>query len=277
MLLLIVGVLASRRPNSIALSALMGGLAATSFLSVISLSVDWVFAAYLALYVCPPAGAKPGWRRNLVAQGLALAAVFAIFVLDRLPAVVVASQRFGEPAPSIPAVADWAWRTIRYLFPTPVWLGVASCGVLGLLLAGLTRGRRTVACLAAGVVLVNLLHFVLTNRCPYPRVCGYFLPLVLLGLGYLTEVGVTTARAKWTGVVGLGVCCGIAVLVWARQADPVFPTPPARPATTPLPDQGVYAVMVDADYVWTKLIRRPVADESGPPPSRPNPVPGPCR
>jgi hypothetical protein len=88
------------------------------------------------------------------------------------------------------------------LFPAPYWSILAAVGALGFVVAATNRSTRCLAAIPLAVLLVNLLHFAGAKRCPYPRVCGYFLPLMLIGLGLLAERAVAAFGGGRRPVVG---------------------------------------------------------------------------
>jgi len=249
-LFLIFAFLLARRPESIGRAAGMAAAAAGCFVNVVSLALDWVFAVYLALYLVPLTADRRTWRRNIGAQLFALAAVFAVFVLDRLVAIVLASQRFGVTLSSAGEFVEWVIHTSDFLFPSWAWFGVLAGGVAGIVLMGLGRQYRGFAFLVGLVLLVNVVHFAAAKRCPYPRVCGYCLPLVVIGMAYLLQRGMLAVRAAWWRIPMLSAFA--AILIGSGVASRETKASNAFVAPDGLPSIGVYAIVADFDYVATK-------------------------
>lgn len=250
-LFLIFAFLLARRPGSIGLAVGMAAASAGCFANVISLALDWVFAAYLAFSLVPPTADRRTWRRSMGVQGGALAAVFALFVLDRLIAIVLASQKFGVPLSSPRDFADWLIQTGGFLFPSWVWLGVLAGGAAGTVAMGWSKPYRGIAFLTGLVLLVNLVHFALTKRCPYPRVCGYFLPLVVIGAAHLLQRGMLAVRSGWSVPV-FGVFAAILIGPGSGTWGSIAPS--GSGGTEGEAREGVYGVVADFDYVAMKYL-----------------------
>jgi hypothetical protein len=257
-LFIIFVVLLAKRPGSIWLGAGSVLAAAGCFVSVVSLAVDWVLPAYAALWFFPPPGDRVTWRRGLTVQGLTLTAIFGVFAVDRLPALVVASQRFGDTLGSPVEVFAWFQNTLQFLFPAPAWSFVAVAGALGLGAAAGCRSTRFLAAVPPAVLLFNLLHFAITKRCPYPRVCGYFLPPILVGLGPLAQLaqrlldsGGTAPRPALGGCL---VLASSAAVVLVCPATPIVPKNFDVAENGARAEQGTYALVADFDYVSSKYL-----------------------
>src|SRR6185312_73165 len=203
-----------------------------------------------ALYLVPPPEDRLPWRRSMFVQGCALAAVFAVFVLDRLPAIALASQRFGEPLSSVRDMTEWVVHAIRFLFPSWVWLGLLAGGSAGTVLMGLGRKYRAFAFLVGLVLLVDSVHFALTKRCPYPRVCGYFLPLVVVGAAHLLQRGMLAVQNGWWSIPVLGALAALLIGPGSATRESIAPIDSG--VGDGVPPGGVYAVVADFDYVVTK-------------------------
>jgi hypothetical protein len=240
-LFIIVAALLSKRPGSVWLGAAMVALAAGCFVNVISLAVDWVLPVYAALFLFSPSSDRTTWRRSLLVQALALAAMFGIFAVDRLPAMLLASQRFGEPVGSLAERVQWVQHLGRWLFPTPLWLGVAACGAAGLVMCARSRSYRFVSAIAGAVLVAHVVHLAAAKRWPYFRVCGYFLPLLVIGFAALVEQVVTHFRAIWRWPVAIGATSAVVVLCWTSSVVTLSESPfTIVDPRKNLPADGVY-------------------------------------
>lgn len=202
-LLLVLAYRLARKPSSLLLGAVMAALAAITALNVVSLSVDWVLPFYLALFFFPPTPDTPltaddtrALRRNVLAQALSVGGMGFVFLMSHLPAVFSSARQYGDPFGSVAEFFTLSWRIFDSLFSTPGWKLFALCGVLGLGLLFFTGRQRFLTALVVLTLAVNLAHFALGKKLPHDRVCGYFLPLVLLGAAYLVEAAVRAAGSR---------------------------------------------------------------------------------
>ena len=212
----------ARKPASVgwgAVSALVGIL---TFLNIVSLALDWLLPLYAVLWLFPPPDSdvnRIAYRRNLLVQFGVITLAGLIFLADHLPYVVVSMREFGVRAPlaELPA----RLREIgEYLFPTLGWQIVAGVGVFGWLLMLSDRETRAVGLIAVAVVAVSLLHFAGTHKVPYPRTCGYVLPLLVLGAAFAVEqlLGAVTDFAA--AVARLVLVLGVAGFAFLQLAGP---------------------------------------------------------
>ncbi|MGE5192781.1 MAG: hypothetical protein ACM3U2_09780 [Deltaproteobacteria bacterium] len=265
-LVIILAVGVSRRPASLILSAAMVLVASLSVFNVISLAADWVLPVYGALLLVPPAAAVSPFRKAVAVQGLAISGMCGVFAVDRLPALYLAAQKFGETIGSLAEFGDWARRAGAYLFPGAVWVSVAIAGALGVACLAGSRQYRFLATIALATFIVSGLHFAVARRCPYPRACGYFLVPIVIGVAYLAEQLVRRFSVKLQPAAGLAAFVGIMAL---GLAYPGRKATAALPPTEDLPQSGVYALLEEYDYAtakflptrWTTWQDRPAVEE----------------
>lgn len=198
-----------KRPDSILLATLSIGCGALTWLNIISLSVDWLFPLYLALWFYPPLPqhAEPSHRRavrrNLFCQFAIISLLGLFFLFSHLPYIVLGQQAYGFSAP-LAELPKRVAEILGYLFPTTSMQIVGCIGAVGF--CGFTINRKTrpfgIICIA--VIGISLIHFILTKKVPYARTCGYVLPLVLLGFGWSVE-GVLTRLHKPAKAIGHAV------------------------------------------------------------------------
>ncbi|HEX5271081.1 MAG TPA: hypothetical protein VFW33_11360, partial [Gemmataceae bacterium] len=129
-----------RSPTSLLWGFLTATVAALSFMNVLTMSLYWVFPAYLVML----AVAVWGWLRgtgecalrvNLAVQIAAVGAVGLVFLLDRLPFVVSSTQQYGLTFQGAGEYAARLRETADYLFPSAGWKLFAVAGLAGLILS----------------------------------------------------------------------------------------------------------------------------------------------
>jgi hypothetical protein len=205
------------RPRSICLGAASALLSILTFMNVVSLAIDWVLPFYLSALLIPIeqrpseqlgqyAERRALMRRNLAVQLLAVISIGLVFLVDRLPAVIVSARRYGTPFRRPDQVLASLARIIQELFPTLPWKLVAVLGLLGVICSGRSAPRRWLRAFMAMTLLVSMTHFLLTRRLPYARVCGYLLPFLFLGLANMARLALQRGRTKpvraalWSGL-----------------------------------------------------------------------------
>ena len=224
---LLIGLLCrlGRRPGSIVLGAACATVAVLSFANMVNMAVDWLLPVYLALWLMPPpavagdvtGAARTVWRRNLLVQVLAVGAVGLVFLLDRLPYVVISSQRYGVVLESRLALPRLAWEGLYELFPPGLPAAVGILGASGLALALRGKHTRFIAVLALWTLAIGVLHWLVACRAPYVRNLGYVVPLVLLGVGLALD-----RLSDWKGTPpwrwGTSIAAAVLGLALIRQA-----------------------------------------------------------
>ncbi len=231
LLLLLLADILPTRSRSIALGALCGFVAILSFWNIISLIADWLAPLYLGLWLFPPgrhevAGSawselspedRRAYRQNLLAQGIVLGFFVLLFFVQFLPYVLVAIQEYGMPAHGLDFFRGLA-SVLTYLFPNAAWALVGIAGVIGwcfLCLNARTRHLGVVCVLSASI---SLAHFGVAQKLPYARTCGYFLPLVTLGAGYLAELVLRRVADHLKPIVTGAAVIGVSLLVLLQHA-----------------------------------------------------------
>jgi hypothetical protein len=76
-------------------------------------------------------------------------------------------------------------------------------------------------------LLVSVAHFALAHRFPYPRVCGYFLPPIIIGYGCLVQrLGELFVSQSWRGLAWTGWALATAAVaapgLWESVEDQTF-------------------------------------------------------
>jgi hypothetical protein len=238
-----------RSPASLAWGFLTAGVAVLSFMNILTVSLYWVFPAYLVMFVI--AARDRPLRINLMAQLAGVGAVGLVFLLDRLPFVFSSTQQYGVPFQGGAEYAARLRETADYLFPSAGWKLFAGAGVVGLLLSYRHPWGRVLLGVFGVSLLVSLAHVAVSHRFPYPRVCGYVLPPILIGFGCLVQRLCELIAARWlTGLAWAG--CSLATLVllaagsWGVAQDPAFAdlaaTVSGQEARADVPGGAVYTV-----------------------------------
>jgi hypothetical protein len=213
-LMLLLAYRAGRTGPSVALGAAGVVLAVLSLMNVVSMAVDWVLPYYLALYFVrpaapdaggePPPGADVAWRRGVLAQGLCVAGIGAIFFISHLPSLYSSARQYGEKVYSAGEFFALTYQTFDELFPGPGTKVFAVVGVCGLVTLVVRRRDRFLAAVVVLLVAVNALHFALTRTFPPARAAGHFVPFVLLGTAYLAEAALRVSASNRAGAPAFG-------------------------------------------------------------------------
>jgi hypothetical protein len=231
-LLLLVADALPRRPSSIVWGALCGFVAILSFSNMVNLIVDWLAPLYLALWLFPPRIQEAStsvwkelspedlraYRQNLFAQGIVLGFFVVLFFIHFLPYVLVSMQEFGTPARGLdffPRLFD----VLLYLFPNPVWGLVGAAGVVGWYFMWRDTRTRHLGAVCILTAVISLAHFAVTQKLPYERTCGYFLPLVTLGATHLAELGLRRIADRLQPMMTGAAVVGAGLLVMVQHAS----------------------------------------------------------
>ncbi len=245
-LFLIMARQAARRPASLGWGVAQAITAVLLFMNNVSMVLYWLFPAYLVLWFCPPfSGASSHileerrlWRRNLILQLLGISAVGFLFLMDRLPYLLVASQINGDEASSTADFLTQGWGIVRYLFPDVGWAALGCLGLAGSVALCRSQENRWLGMLALGTILVTVLHCCLTKKVIYARACGFVLPMLVIGAAYLAERAgaVATGRgasSPWLSAWPLQGCwSGNRSLVAATTSTIPRPLPNSIPRST---------------------------------------------
>jgi hypothetical protein len=241
-----------RSPSSLLWGVLTAGVAVLSFMNVLTTSLYWVFPAYFVMLVI----AAWAWLRgapdrslriNLFAQLAAVGVVGLVFLLDRLPFVVSSTQQYGVPFQGMGGYAAGLRETVDYLFPSAGWKVFAGAGVAGLLLSYRQPwGKLLIATFGISLLMI-LAHVAVSHRFPYPRVCGYVLPPILIGFGCLVQRMCDALASRWlAGLAWAGGALATLALVivgsWGPPQDPAFAELAAAVSKADVPDGPVYTV-----------------------------------
>ena len=94
---------------------------------------------------------------------------------------------------------------------------------------------------------MSLAHVAVSQRFPYPRVCGYILPPIFIGFGCLVQRVCEVFASRWlTGLAWAG--CSLATLIllavgsWGSAQDPAFAELAAAVSKADVPSGAVYPV-----------------------------------
>ena len=218
------------RPASVAWGGLCALIAVLSFWNIVSLSLDWLLPAYAALWLSPPFRADPAvtptalasrryaYRTNLLVQGLAVGFVGLVFVMDHLPYVLVSLQEFGLPT----APGEFPGRVVemvRYLLPNARWMTIGVAGAWGWILMTRRPATRPLGLACLLTLLVSAVHFLLARKFPYARTCGYFLPLLILGVTHVVERLLDSRPERQRAWLQLAVLAGAGALVISQHLE----------------------------------------------------------
>jgi hypothetical protein len=236
-----------RSPGSLLWGFLTATVAIFSFMNVLTMSLYWVFPAYLVMLVIAIRAPDRALRINLTAQLAAVGMVGFVFLLDRLPFVVSSTQQYGVTFQGIGEYAARLRETADYLFPSVGWKLFAGAGLMGLLLSYRHPWGRMLLAMFAVSLLVSFAHVAAAHRFPYPRVYGYILPPILIGFGCLIQWVCDLIASRWlAGLAWAG--CSLATLVlaavgsWGSAQDPAFAELAVAASKTDVPHESVYTV-----------------------------------
>jgi hypothetical protein len=219
----------ARTGRSVALGVLGVALAVLSLMNVVSMAVDWLVPYYLALFFFRPTpqGATEAptnrsdgaWRRYVLVQGLCVAGMGSIFLLDRLPSLYSSAQQYGLKFHSAGEFFQLASQIFDELFPGFWGKAFVALGVIGLVALTAKRQDPFLAALIVLLLVVNVLHFALARTFPYSRAAGYFVPIILIGAAYLAEVLIQTLKSNVSKVLMMGtfVVLTLAAIVSSRE------------------------------------------------------------
>ena len=153
---------------------------------------------------------------SLLIQLLALGSVGMVFLIDRLPAVYSSMHQYGIPFKGFAGYLRLLVQTVHYLFPGLVWEMVGALGLAGILMMLFIRSHRPFGAAVLFTLAISLSHFGLAGKFPYERACGYLIPLVVIGAGYLVEFALShiqSARSRYMLYGSLSAATvGVAIL-----------------------------------------------------------------
>jgi hypothetical protein len=272
-LLLLVADALPRRARSIAWGALCSFVAILSFWNMVNLIVDWLAPLYLGLWLVPPrtqdsAGIccelnpedRRAYRQNLMVQALVLGFFSVLFFVHYLPYVLVSMQEFGIPAHGL-AFFRSLMDVLLDLFPNAVWGVIGAAGIVGwylMLHDPQTRHLGVVSILSASI---SLAHFLVAQKLPYARTCGYLLPLVTLGATYLAELAFRRVTDRLRPILTGAAVVGVGLMAMVQHAN-------LRSAVSELigykqalqhefVNDRPYITAFDLDQGWTRLRQVP--------------------
>jgi hypothetical protein len=188
--------LMARKARSVALGSLCALAAILSLMNVVSMAVDWLIPFFAALFLVRPD--EPGrgepfpegggvWRRYVLVQTLSVAGMGSIFFISHLASLYSSAQQNGSEFHSVAQFLELAYQIFDELFPNFAIKALAVGGAVGLIAAGMSRQQKFLAILALLLFVVGPLHYLLARKFPPARAASHFLPVVLLGAGYLAE------------------------------------------------------------------------------------------
>jgi hypothetical protein len=203
------------RPASILRAASCAACTAMTTFTVVSLAVDWMPAFYLALWLCPPVAGvdRRIWRKNLLGQILAVAAVLAVFGIDRLPYIVSGFRQYGTMLAGPSDALLQARPIFGFLFPMLGWKVFAAACAVGLLASLRSAQIRFLGVSAILVIAIGGLHFAVARNLPYIRTFGYLLPLALLGFAEFVGALALIKIRRMSGVVYGVAAVAVALLM----------------------------------------------------------------
>jgi hypothetical protein len=241
-----------RSPASLLWGFLTAAVAVLSFMNVLTMSLYWVFPAYFVILLVAAwawlrGTADRSLRISLIAQLAGVAVVGLVFLLDRLPFVVSSAQQYGLPSQGAGEYVARLRETTDYLFPSAGWKLFAAAGVAGLLLSYRHPWGRVLLATFGVSLVVSLAHVAVSHRFPYPRVCGYVLPPILIGFGCLVQRVCEVLAARWlAGLTWAGCSLATVALVvagsWGVAQDSAFDELAAAASRADAPDGAVYTV-----------------------------------
>jgi hypothetical protein len=168
----------------------------------------------------------------------------------------VSMQEFGTPAHGLdffPRLMD----VLRYLFPNAVWGVVGAAGVVGWYFMWHDPRTRHLGAVCILSASISLAHFLVAQKLPYARTCGYLLPLVTLGATHLAELGFRRVTDRLHPVLAGAAVVGVGLMAMVQHAN-------LRSATSELigykqalqhefVDDRPYITSFDLDQGWTRL------------------------
>jgi hypothetical protein len=238
-----------RSPASLLWGFLTAVVAVLSFMNVLTMSLYWVFPAYLVMLIIAVRQGSSGrpLRINLAVQLAGLGVVGLVFLLDRLPFVVSSAQQYGLTFQGAGEYAARLRETADYHFPSLGWKLFAAAGLAGLLVSCRHPWGRILLATFGVSLLVSLAHVAVSHRFPYPRVCGHVLPPILIGFGCLVQRLCEVFASRWlTGLAWAGCSlAAVALLVvgsWGSALDPAFAELADAASKADAPDGAVYGV-----------------------------------
>jgi hypothetical protein len=259
---------AACRPTNLAWGVAQAITAILLFMNNVSMILYWLFPAYLAFwFFAPSSGASSGrleqrhqWRRNLILQLVGIGAVGFLFLMDRLPYLLVSTQINGIEVSGTADFLAKCYGIVRYLFPGTGWAALGCLGLVGSAALCCSKENRWLGVLALGTILITVVHCWLMKKVVYPRACGYCLPMIVIGAAYLAELawrGGNWPRRLVTltiSVVFTGVLVGESLACRCDEFD--YPAAFAKlDSASGVPRQSVpYAVLPQADYILNKSL-----------------------
>jgi hypothetical protein len=108
---------------------------------------------------------------------------------------------------------------LSYLFPNPVWGLVGVAGVVGWYFMWHDTRTRHLGAVCIFTAGISLAHFLVAQKLPYGRTCGYFLPLVTLGATHLAELGLRRIADRLQPIVTGAAVVGAGLLVMVQHTS----------------------------------------------------------
>jgi predicted nucleic acid-binding Zn ribbon protein len=261
---------AARRPTSLGWGAAQAITTVLLFMNNVSMVLYWLFPAYLVLWFCPPSSDRSSnileerrqRRRNLILQLAGISALGFLFLMDRLPYLLVATRINGEETSGVADFLTQSWGVVRYLFPDAGSAVLGCLGLAGSVALCRSQQNRWLGFLSLGTILVTVLHCCLTKKVVYSRACGFLLPMIVIGAAYLAERawrGGNLPRRVITLIISMaftGVLVGKSLANRCSYFD--YPAAFAKfdSVIDPQHRSVSYAVLPRSDYIWTKDLPR---------------------
>lgn len=249
----------ARSPGSVnwAIAGVVVAVATT--LNLINLGIDWVAPLWLAQWWV--SGAEPSSaasrRKGLVVQGLAIGAILAMFAIAHLPMIYSSAQQYGVKFASFDAMVAGAWNVVAMQLPDIDWMLWGLLGLVGLTLLAVSRQHQFLPVFAIAFIVANATHVLVTSTLPYPRTAGYFLPILLIGGGYVVDRSLALGRA-WLerGAMVMGFAALTGLLVYSGSSKGVVEPLLARRIATAgkVPGNGAPTMVVvneGLDFVFS--------------------------
>lgn len=191
-----------RKPHSISLGASGVAIAVASVMNQLNLLADWILPVVIVFsfvnhnFIGDRNKSRQAYRTAIAAQSLAVLALSALFVIDRLPYVLFSAGQYGYAVHSLDDILFRVIQQIRFLFPTPLWALVAIAGVIGPWVRTGEKSIRRYGILTLVVVAVSYAHFLIARRFPYPRAVSYIWPVLFVGFGYFLNLVLERLRPR---------------------------------------------------------------------------------
>lgn len=199
-------------------------LGSVIFLNLISTAIMWLVPLYAAgvWWWQRPGQPLRGWRawiryvwcqtayQQWLAQGILVGGCVLLFILLKLPDILLAQRKYGIPITNPAGQLPGAVGELVRMYGPGLWSGFLLVAAVGLVVAtGTRRGWLWIGPVLLGAIVLTVLYSLAGHKLLYPRTYGVWLPAAFLLCAHLWRSA--DGYPKWARIsVHAGMALGLA-------------------------------------------------------------------